>query len=662
MPGCPHSFILPAALCTAPAHSFFNVSGWPVVDKGLSALELSQLHQYNLLVNTVTRLSEEAQKSGLPNTILSRFRKGDYDSSDTDEFFDVRPILTGFAANIMCSGVFVAGIHEQTVFREDVDLVRLFVTVTVDYQEKSVTAKLRVGKETAKSIYRPGVGCTIVTGDELFELVKNEDLGDLTPKEYPDDRYHQWPEGEMVLSQPDIDVNLRKLKRIINSDFMSLSHNPRAVIIVHRGRIIHEQYGNRGGIGPQTLFLGWSMTKTATNMMLGSALYQGHMNVDLDNDPIDVPEWQATPGDVRRRITWKNMLTMSSGIDWFEISRSPECLFQTSDCARNYAGGQQAFAPGLIYSYSTGGSTLLARTILQKARPATGQTPHEYALRNLIDKVGMRRQAFAPGLIYSYSTGGSTLLARTILQKARPATGQTPHEYALRNLIDKVGMRRVEWEAHPPGYKLGGSGMYARARDWARLGLALMRDGLVDEVAPVGARVVVDSGKHFAGDGDATGGGDPGYDGQARILSPLLDKLKNIGSAIGGGALKPGTPVPSSPAPDGSQPIGMTVTKRILPEGWYKYTCTPSESNPFYGKHVKMAMIKTTGEQICYANGFRNQDIVMIPSRELIIDIVMIPSRELIIVRMSMPSFATFLSWSRMSYIERIASCFPRVH
>ena len=61
----------------------------------------------------------------------------------------------------------------------------------------------------------------------------------------------------------------------------------RAVVVMHAGEIAAERYG--AGYGPETRFIGWSMSKTVTGVLIGMMVADGRLRLD-DSPPI--PNWQ----------------------------------------------------------------------------------------------------------------------------------------------------------------------------------------------------------------------------------------------------------------------------------------------------------------------------------------------------------------------------------
>ena len=78
------------------------------------------------------------------------------------------------------------------------------------------------------------------------------------------------------------------------------------------GQIVYENYHPLDG--PDTVFASFSVAKSFTSALIGLLVAEGRLALD---DPAPVPEWQ-TPGDPRAAITLRQLLQMSSGLEWTE--------------------------------------------------------------------------------------------------------------------------------------------------------------------------------------------------------------------------------------------------------------------------------------------------------------------------------------------------------
>jgi CubicO group peptidase (beta-lactamase class C family)/uncharacterized membrane protein YkvA (DUF1232 family) len=196
----------------------------------------------------------------------------------------------------------------------------------------------------------------------------------------------------------------------------------RAVVIVHRGRIAAERYAP--GFGPDVPLPGWSMTKSVANALAGVLVGRGAWRLDA---PLPVPEWRA-PGDPRGAITLDQTLRMSTGLAFGEVYGDP-----LSDV-----------------------------NVMLWANGDTGAFAAAKAL------------AHPPGTRWHYASGTTNILARAM----RDLLGADYAAFPRRALFAPLGMASAVLEPDAAGTFVGSSFMYATARDWARLGLLFLGDGV----------------------------------------------------------------------------------------------------------------------------------------------------------------------------------------
>ena len=351
---------------------------------------------------------------------------------------------TAFAAMIVCGGVFVADLPESVAIDEDCDRACTTVNVTVDATERAVTAVLAVdGSLPFKAIWRgDGLGCTVIDGITEAEL-RAQDVGDQSPLPALN-ATAPWPLGEALADRPP-EVDWDAVEDAVDTDFRCLRCNTRAVSIAYQDELVYERYAN--GISASTRLIGWSATKTVTATLAAVLVNEGRLDVE---QRMPVAEWNVDPDDPRAAVTVEHVLHMASGQLWREPTGDVQCLFTESqgDCAGWYANRPQEAAPGTQFEYSTGGSTLLMRTVLQ--------------------------------------------------QRGEPEL--THFEWPRQKLFKPLSMNTALVEAQTNGYLLGGSNGYMTSRDWTRLGLLYARDGVwVD-----GTRVLPEGWVQYASTPSAT--------------------------------------------------------------------------------------------------------------------------------------------------------------
>ncbi|OYW47195.1 MAG: serine hydrolase [Sphingomonadales bacterium 32-68-7] len=209
----------------------------------------------------------------------------------------------------------------------------------------------------------------------------------------------------------------------------------RAVVVLHAGEVAAERYGE--GYGAETKFLGWSMSKTVTAVLIGMLVADGRLR--LDSSP-PLPRWQR-PGDPRGEITLRQLLQMRSGLRHQEkaepIYDSPEVRMLVRDGRDDMAGWAEAqpleHEPGRHFQYSTPTSVILADVAARVLAP--GGTPDA------------RRAAVA--------------------------------EFLRARMAVPLGMPSLTAEYDRAGTMTGGSMIWATAPDWARFGEFLRHYGSV---------------------------------------------------------------------------------------------------------------------------------------------------------------------------------------
>lgn len=212
----------------------------------------------------------------------------------------------------------------------------------------------------------------------------------------------------------------------------------RAVVVMHRGRLVAERYAP--GYGPETRLISWSMAKSVTATLVGLMVADGLLVLD---DPAPVPEW-ATPGDPRGKITLRQLLHMASGLDHTEMAEGEKAIYEADTTRLLFLDGRENVA--------------------------------RYAEKRNLEA--------EPGSKFEYSTASSHILAdimtRTLTASSDPLVRRDAMlEYARGRLFEPLGMTSAVPEFDRSGTMLGGSMIHATARDWAKFGEFLRANGSV---------------------------------------------------------------------------------------------------------------------------------------------------------------------------------------
>src|SRR6185312_8605056 len=326
------------------------------------------------------------------------------------------PIISGYGAKVLCSGVFVAGRTPEDVIKNDLSGFPLSLgTYAVDRADSSVTGKVW-GMALRKAIFRHGLGATLISG-ATEEEVRDQHIDRATPPTINPDTV-DWPDGRR---DPAADAGaLGSAVGLAFGEGGAAATGTRAVIVLHHGQVVAERYAE--GFTRRSRLTGWSMTKSVINALVGILVRQGRLNV-AQAAPVD--GWR---NDGRGKITIDNLLRMNSGLRWWEFYAAPSdatrMLYREKDMGQYATTSGLAHPPGTVFNYSSGTTNILSAII--------------------------RRTVGDPGY----------------------------YQFPYTELFYPIGMYSAVLEPDAGGTFVGSSYCYATARDWARFGLLYLRDGV----------------------------------------------------------------------------------------------------------------------------------------------------------------------------------------
>jgi len=430
----------------------------------------------------------------------------------------VWPILkvgTAFKSKNLCSSVFLSGRDAKWVEEEDLSFGPLaIISGSVDMKNKSASSTV-FGLAGGTSIFREGLGCTIVSETTEAELHKQVEGFVLQAK--PNISNIAWPQGDLLPTDPAPALtNPAKLDEALQYAFdepdSSNERRTRAALVIHNGRIIAEQYSK--GITQDTPLGGYSMTKSVTNALVGILVKQGKLDV---MQPAPVPEWKGAR-DPRQKITLDQLMRMSSGLDFNEdyddfTSDVVTMLYRKANAGAFAANKSLRADPDGEWYYSSGTTNIISRIV---------------------------RDTLEVDVLQVWSHGDI------------PYNIENYWNFPRKELFEKIGMHTTTMEPDAYGTFVGSSFMYATARDWARFGMLYLNDGV--------------------------------WNGE-----------------------------------------------RILPEGWVKYSTTPTPKAPKgeYGAQFWLNAgapenpadreLKDVPRDAYMMSGYEGQSVIIIPSRQLVI-------------------------------------------
>lgn len=174
-----------------------------------------------------------------------------------------------------------------------------------------------------------------------------------------------------------------------------------------------------------------SISKSITSALIGIAIGRGEIpGVDVKVMAYFDGYKQANPDPRWSDITLRDLLTMTSGIEWDEES------FDYTD-PRNTCAAMEGSADWVAY-------------VLNRPMAAT------------------------PGGKFVYNSGVTMLLSHILFR----ATGKHADAYAKEHLFGPLGIENFYWKRTPTGLIDAEGGLYLKPEDLARIGLLYAHDGI----------------------------------------------------------------------------------------------------------------------------------------------------------------------------------------
>ena len=345
-----------------------------------------------------------------------------------------RELRAALAAHHICSGLWVTGRNYQRtpeeVIAQDIAPFKYAgwednFKYEVDYERKTVTVTAP-GAPPRTAKYNGDQGSTILpvgAKDVFFKPVP-------VPRKLPAADKQPWPMGDVGATEPVPGVDAKAVAAALDWAMEQKDQNTRAFVVAYRGKIIGERY--LPGWTKDTPQLSWSQGKSITAALVGVLVQRGLLDLD---QRAPVKEWQAE-GDPRREIRIRDLMRMSSGLDFINMGFSGNAYSRENEHFRVYFDSLNVF---------------------------------EHAVNQPL-KV-------APNTRNSY-LNSDPLTLNKIIRDTVEAQGEDYLTFPQRALFDRIGARNYVLEPDAWGNFILSGYDYGSARDWVRFGLLHLWDGV----------------------------------------------------------------------------------------------------------------------------------------------------------------------------------------
>ncbi len=235
-----------------------------------------------------------------------------------------------------------------------------------------------------------------------------------------------WPVGRAV-EQPAAASSV--MTKALDAVFAN-SPGMYGVLIGSPDRVLVERYSDFGA--PDRATPSWSMTKAITCTLIGRLLHEGWLQ--SIHDPAPAPLWRD-PRGIHRLITLDHLVRMRSGLGFPVFHEGGSITL--------------GFENGAVYQDAADAFDTAQRMIV----------------------------ATMPGAVFRYVNSGMNVLGSVIRDQIE-RRGQPYHQTVYALLADRLGMTSYQQSADIVGNLIGSGAGFATLRDYAKLGVLYLNDGV----------------------------------------------------------------------------------------------------------------------------------------------------------------------------------------
>jgi len=399
-----------------------------------------------------------------------------------------RSLVAGYKVTMTCSATFnagrsvddIAGDELARIYPDYRDAMASLPDASIDHDKKIVSVVYDENMPPRYAVWRPYLGCSqLPTGAALSMLAA------IPYVDFAEERRahkNEWPIGDILGGAILADTpNGGVLSKAVDKAFDKLTYGngteTTSVLVVKDGAIIAERY--RDGFDMHTPQRTWSVAKSIGATVFGAAIEAGIVTV---NTPVALEAWSGA-GDPRGKITFADLLHMSSGLDQLTAGNRTDAVY--------FGGGR------------------------------------------IVDHAITNRLVAEPGTRWRYANNDTMAIMRGLRENIADDAAflRFPFEAVLRPLSMNHTFLETDWN----GDFVFSSQVWTTPRDLARLGLLYLSDGEFDgqRITPEGWSTYVSTPAPDQPGPRSTGELRPGYGAQFWLFDERHGLPKGTYSANG---------------------------------------------------------------------------------------------------------------------------------
>ena len=355
------------------------------------------------------------------------------------DYFEANRLMirNGVQAVLTCNGLFTSHRTLAQVFEQELAYLGDRVLGTAEggaFQVDMERRSVRVGGGSygaaIGAVFREGIGCVVMPPGISFDVAESFPKL-LTKPPAVDPATLPWPMGD-VLTEFELAPGVSALGLQAASDWAfdrpTKEQVTISLIILHRGKIVHERYAP--GFDWRTRTRTWSTAKSIAATLIGMQVDAGALGLDAPLEIDWLPSIEDRASDPRASITLRHVLNMSSG------------LYPVDSFNMEYATGS-----GLAY----------------------------WAGASSVDGARIRGLIREPGQHWDYENYDTLLAVLALKQRFDDPSAYLA--FPSEALFEPLGMHHTLASTDRFGDFIFSSQVYTNARDLARFGLLYLQNG-----------------------------------------------------------------------------------------------------------------------------------------------------------------------------------------
>ena len=276
-------------------------------------------------------------------------------------------VATGYSAHRLCSCYYVEGRTVSDILSNDLGHGPQSLTTTRIVEENKEVFSTLFGMAKQRAVFRENLGCILIHGEDDYGVALSIPPIETTSQD------------PLLRSTDSLQYDREALDKALMIA-TTPETSTRGIVVVYKNILVGEKYAE--GFDDRTPLLGWSMTKSITNALVGILVREGKLSLEQDHL---LAEWT----DDRAEIRLRDLMQMQSGLEFNEnyatLSDATDMLYRSEDMAKRASEMPLEHEIGSRWYYSSGTTNIISGIVRNQfsGEKAYLEFPHTALFRTI---------------------------------------------------------------------------------------------------------------------------------------------------------------------------------------------------------------------------------------------------------------------------------------